>query len=862
MRTTRRLPFASYSSAPVGAPMSALLSASIGALISAIAGALVNAPEGVFGSTLIRGLVAALLLALPVGAQTGSASIAGAVRAQDDGSGLSGATVEVVGSSVGVLTDERGRYTLSGIASGTISLRFTRIGYTTLTRTVTVAGGEAPVVDVELGTGPLRMDPLRVLFKRTRMVGDPLGTFAVPGSVHVLVQEDVDAPAFVFDNVHDFLRQVPGVNVQEEDGFGLRPNIGMRGTGAERSSKITLMEDGVLIAPAPYSAPAAYYFPVAGRMEALEVRMGSSQVRYGPRTIGGALNMVSSSIPDRLTWFAEGAGGEYGSLQGHARVGDSGERFGWLVESYSMGTGGFKELPDGAGTGFDVDDYMAKVRVNSDRQGESYQEFDLKLGYTSEGSDETYLGLTDEDFGSNPWARYPASGSDLMQADHSQIQLRHFWAGGSTDVTTTVYRNDFSRNWYKLQSVLGASISSVLAAPGDHASALGILKGASSDPDALRVRANNRAYFGQGIQSSLGITKGSHEFELGVRLHQDEEDRFQWEDGFQMLQGTMDLTSAGEPGTQSNRVSSATAVAAFLQDEIKLGRWIITPGLRLERISFERLDYAGDDPTRVSPTRTRVNQVHAWIPGVGFSYGRPALSIFGGVHRGFGPPGPGADEATRSESSLNYELGARWRRSGVAAQATGFVTSYDNILGQATLATAGDGSGQAFNGGSAKVAGVEASLDYDFAWAARGVTRVPFRLAYTFTRASFRSEFDSDYDPWGTVEVGHRLPYLAEHQLSGSLGYDHPAWSLAISVNASGAMRTQAGSGPIPEGQGTDAYLVFDASGEVPISGRGTIFAGLQNLTNQIHSVARRPAGLRPGLPRTLVVGFRVEGSR
>jgi Fe(3+) dicitrate transport protein len=329
-----------------------------------------------------------------------------------------------------------------------------------------------------------------------------------------------------------------------------------------------------------------------------------------------------------------------------------------------------------------------------------------------------------------------------------------------------------------------------------------------------------------------------------------------------MLQGSMGLTSAGEPGTQSNRVSSATAVAAFVQDEITLGQWVIAPGVRLERIRFERLDYAGDDPTRVSLTRTRVNRVHAWIPGVGFSYARPAWAVFGGVHRGFGPPGPGADAATESESSVNYELGTRWRRSGLAAQATGFVTSYGNILGQATLATAGDGSGQAFNGGSAKVAGVEASLDYDFAWAARGVTRVPLRLAYTFTRASFRSGFDSDYDPWGTVEVGDRLPYLAEHQLSGSIGYDHPAWSVAISVNASGAMRTQAGSGPIPLGQGTDAYVVLNASGEVPISGRGTLFAGLQNLTNRVHSVARRPAGLRPGLPRTLVMGFRIEGTR
>ena len=804
----------------------------------------------------------ALFLASPLLAQNGSASVEGVVSAQGGGSALSGATVEVVGASVGVLTDETGRYTLSGISSGTISLRFVSMGYTTLTKTVTLGANEAVVVNAQLGKAPLRMDPIRVLLKRTRMVGDPLGANEVPGSVHVLVTEDLDSPAFVFDNVHDFLRQVPGVNIQEEDGFGLRPNIGLRGTGAERSSKITLMEDGVLIAPAPYAAPSAYYFPVAGRMEALEVRKGSSQVRYGPRTIGGALNLVSASIPDRLTWFVEGSGGEYGSLQGHARAGASGAQFGWLVETYSMGTGGFKELPNGANTGFDVDDYMAKVRVNSDRLGESYQELELKLGYTAEASDETYLGLTDEDFGRNPLARYPASGADLMEADHSQIQIRHFWAGGNADVTTTAYRNNFSRNWYKLQSVLGTSISRVLETPEDHASALGILKGGGSDPDALRVRANNRQYFGQGVQSSLGLTLGRHEVELGARFHQDEEDRFQWEDGFQMLDGSLRLTSVGEPGTQSNRVSSATAVAAFLQDEISLGPWVILPGVRLERIEFKRVDYAGDDPTRTSPTRTRKNRIRAWIPGVGFSYRRRVLSVFGGVHRGFGPPGPGADEATRSESSINYEVGVRWRRSGLAAEAAGFLTSYGNILGQATLATAGDGSGQAFNGGNARVAGVEASLDYDLAWAARGVGRVPFRLAYTYSRAEFRSGFVSDYEAWGAVEAGDRLPYLPEHQVSGSIGYDESAWSISISMNASGAMRTQAGFGPIPGGQGTDSFVVFNASGEVQVNERGTLFAGLQNFTNQIHSVARRPAGLRPGLPRTLVVGLRVEGVR
>lgn len=122
-------------------------------------------------------------------------------------------------------------------------------------------------------------------------------------------------------DINRILGAVPGVNIYEEDGFGLRPNISLRGTKAERSERISIMEDGVLAAPAPYSTPAAYYFPNVARMHAVEVLKGSSQIQYGPFTTGGAINLVSTPIPNKLEGELRASYGMYNSLKGYGKIG-------------------------------------------------------------------------------------------------------------------------------------------------------------------------------------------------------------------------------------------------------------------------------------------------------------------------------------------------------------------------------------------------------------------------------------------------------------------------------------------------------------------------------------------------------------
>lgn len=712
----------------------------------------------------------------------------------------------------------------------------------------------------------------KIIMDRVTIVGTPVWMNTIPGAATYISAEQLQKQNYT--DINRILRTVSGVNIQEEDGYGLRPNIGLRGAGVERSTKINLMEDGILAAPAPYSAPAAYYFPTMARMNSVEVRKGSSQIKYGPNTTGGAINMISTPIPTERSGKAEISVGERFSNKLYANFGNRSERFGYLFEVLQLGDDGFKQLDNGGDTGFRVRDILGKFMYQTSNEASIYQRVELKVGYNDQVSDETYLGLTRGDFESNPLRRYAASQVDQIDVGQFQISARHFAIlSDNIDVTSTIYRQNVARAWYKLhgldtsvETVNTGNLQNILVNPDANSTEMSYLRGATSPENALNVRNNNREYYSQGIQSILGVNfdtgNTSHQIEFGVRVHQDSEDRFQEEDGYSMQDGIMVLTRQGVPGTQANRVGSATALSLFIQDEIKLNRLTLTPGLRYENIWFTNRNYGSDDLERIgSNLNMSEYTTSVFVPGLGVTFqASDNITLIGGVHRGFSPPSPGSSPDTRSELSVNYELGMRYANSLFKAELIGFYNNYSNLLGSDLAAGGGEGTTAQFNAGSVDVQGIEFTSSMELAdiLNLQNIS-IPFNVNYTFTNATFRNDFESDFGPWGTVESGDKIPFIPAHQFNAGVSIETGAFSGSLNSAYSPQIRTVAGSGAIDSNFSTDSYLLFDLGSSFAISENIGLFVNIRNLLNVTYIVSDRPAGVRPGLPRTFMGGLRVN---
>lgn len=705
------------------------------------------------------------------------------------------------------------------------------------------------------------------------IIGDQDDITRITGSAYLINTEQLET--FSYSDIQRIIREIPGVSIQIEDGYGLRPNISIRGVATERSSRITLLEDNILIAPAPYAAPSAYYFPTSGRLNSVEVVKGPSAITQGPYTIGGALNMISTPIPNQYEGNILLETGEDSTHRLHANYGGYSESgFGFLLETHNWSSDGFQQINrNSTDTGFEVNDYTAKLAYAPMHSKSSVE---LKLQYVEQDSNQSYLGLTDSDFQQNAYQRYGISALDNITTEHKQIILRYNYDYSATlGFTVAAYNNEHARNWFKTEgidldgstdadSLNRTSWSNIIndintgsSRDGFSSDALHQILSGELDTavGSIDMRSNNREYYSRGVQFGFNwlgdIWGATHTLEGSIRLHRDEEDRMQYDSSYQQIAGNLVFNDIGALGAAGNRVQQAQATAIYVYDQIEIGNWIFTPGIRFEDIELERTNFLNGEARDFGDYRKNDTQI--WLPGAGLAYQFDSgITLLAGVHKGFTAPtnSPGVNP----EEALNYEAGIRFSNSIIATELIGFYSDYENILGICTASSGTDCIiGDAFNGDAATVAGLEFILSSGFDLDSGLV--IPLMLSYTHIDGEFDTDIAST-DFFGDVSAGDPIPYIPENQLQFSVGLESAAWGIQANANYIDEVCVRASCNNFEK---TDDTLTIDLVANYQVNAALNLFSRIENIGAEENIMGRHPYGARPNKDRTISVGLRMN---
>ncbi len=679
----------------------------------------------------------------------------------------------------------------------------------------------------------------------------------LPGSGAVISNDDLQKA--MDTDIQKILTAVPGIYMRTEEGYGLRPNISIRGTAIERSGKVTIMEDGVLVAPSPYTSSAAYYFPTTGRIHSVEVLKGPAVVSQGPQTIGGAINLISTPIPEVNSGKFVQEIGENGMARTHAYYGASQGNFGALVEVHEHSSDGFDSIANvGGDTGFDKSDLMIKARYSSGNHTVTFKRVDL-----DEDSNQSYVGLSQASFMANPRMRYGATAYDKMMNDGEQTSLTYVGDFDNFDVVFTSWQNDYHRDWFKVsdfnndkehgeQDDINELISD---ANNGSANAQAILDGQL--PVEIEYKHNNRYYTNEGYQFTVSTEIGVHALTVGYRDMEDSESRIQaHEYADQAADGSLSALYGyvGLSGS-NNRLRESSATSYYLEDTMDFGKLAVTVGFRSEEYDQRHRRWGeGAGPNLTAVRITSVRDTFAENDHNTSSFGatydlNDTTTLVAGFHEGMTPMF-GADP----EEADNMELGVRYSEGTTNIEAFYFASDYSRLAAECTLvsgASCDADESAVFSGGEAEVSG----LEFSGSWMLQGDNGVvyPISVNYTSTDATFKNSSSSDY--FGTVSAGDDLPYIPDSQSSIVVGFinDNGLSGNARLVNV-GSSCSLAACGTYNE---IEAHSYLDLNLRKALNDSMSVYFILENTLDSEDLISRAPSeGARSQKPRTMKVGF------
>jgi Fe(3+) dicitrate transport protein len=804
----------------------------------------------------LRGAVFLLVatLAITTGAEGQRTQLRGEVRDAVTGAGLAGAQVRLVGSQAGVLTDPLGRYVLSLPSGSVMEIEALRIGYHPQRRAVQADGREEREVSFSLQAAPILIPELSVVGRSYQELA------RIPGSAEVISSHRL-AVSNPFSG-NEVLRSVTGLHVQEEEGAGLRVNVGIRGLDPDRSRTVLMLEDGVPISLNPYGEPEMYYTPPIDRMERVEVVKGSGSIMFGPQTIGGVINYVTPSAPLQSAASMDLQGGSGGYLRALASYGGTWDNVG-LTSSVLH-----RRAEDIRGLQYSVTDVTGKAGFGlgpGSRAG-------VKISVYDEDSNSTYIGLTEAMYAADP-NQHPAI-DDRLTVRRYQLSATHEVDIGNAVLKTTAYGYTTTRDWTRQDYEYANGGSTIVLRPTSG--------------------QRNRSFEVAGVEPRLQWTHSllgvQGELDGGIRAH------FERANDEYVIGATPTAVSGH---VRDFEIRTGRALSGFVQNRFFfLGDALqIIPGVRVESFSYDR-NILRTRVRRVNPATGAVTRLPEdvdirsgdglleVIPGIGATWSaNERFTLFTGFHRGFAPPrvkdaliyddravapqervGDIISLQLDAERSWNLEAGTRATPvRGVQLEATAFVLDFSNQIIAPSLSAGSVSQAQLANQGQTRHVGLESAISLDLGTVLRSPFAITSEVKHTYVHSSFTDDRFMVNAVGDTANVrGNALPYAPEHRWFTAVGLQiRPGARLHLDGTHVTSQFSDNFETVEPSANGRrgliPAYSVWNVTGGYPIARSGvTVTASVKNLFDSTYIASRRPEGIRAGLPRMVQIGARL----
>lgn len=728
------------------------------------------------------------------------------------------------------------------------------------------------------------------------IIGDRQGILNMEGSAAVVDSEELYT-SHVF-TTNEALRKVPGIFVRDEEGFGMRPNIGIRGLNPTRSTKTLLLEDGLFLSYAPYGDNASYFHPPMDKFSSVEVFKGTDMLRFGPQTIAGTINYVTPTPPREPAGFIAGTVGNRDYYNGQFNYGGWIGNFGGMVDYIHKEGQGARD-----NTHHQIDDVTVKgvAQISPDSA------LIAKFNYFTEDSQVTYSGLTDAEV-RNFGIYYNPFKNDEFNTERIGLSLTHNWdLNDAVSVATSVYHTTFDREWYRQSSTTTDTqcqttngIAPVNFAPERAA-------GNRVDPDTCNQNQGRLRYYDTtGVQQNWSFENQISDatrnlFQAGWRYHVENQERFQINSfsptarpgpgDANRFPGSGNATADNPIRLVEDNERDTTAFSLWAANTFEYQQFSITPIARFESIDNRRTNNLpiGGCGTVSNPVPcTGSDEINEFIPGLAVAYDvNDKVKLFAGIHEGFAPPrvedaigNSGGSVEVDAESSINLEVGFKSEAIlGVVVDGTYFRNDFSNLIAVGSIA----GGNVPLAQGEALFEGFELYTRVDSGKLMRTDWSVYGSIAWTYLWTAEQSTAFLRVDnglPVAPGTAGNRQPYAPEHLVTARIGYQQknfdinlemvyvgdqfadfqnfnsPADASGITINSDANAVNGADSGIFGK---IDAQTIFNFATTYTYEPTNTdIYFTIKNLFDDEY-IVDRTRGILPGAPRLFQVGIKQD---